>query len=377
MATQSDPNTVAPATPRFTETEYYDRQVRLAELGPGGQDKLRAGKVLVVGAGGLGSPALSYLAAAGVGALGICEPDRLEASNLHRQTLYDYTEVGWSKARLAAKRLRQQNPFVTIHAHEEGLLPENALDLFAQYDLVLDCTDNFPTKFLINDAAVLSGTPAIFASIYQYEGQLYCVNRPAGGPCLRCLWPEMPEPGCVGSCAEVGVLGTVPGILGTMQAMEALKHLLGLPAPIHDSMVLVDCLNFLTQRVRLPRHENCPVCGTAPRITEIRRETYYPPEEVCVDITQWTEERLGQYRIIDIRELEETQARPLALPGYEHLPMSLWDLKHPPLEVGDAVLLCCSRGMRSQVLANRLRKLGYLKVLSVNSGWEAFQKRSQ
>jgi len=363
------------AAPAFTEAEYYARQTRLPEIGREGQEKLRASRVLVIGAGGLGSPALSYLAAAGVGTIGICEGDTLEASNLHRQTLYHYATVGQSKAALAEKRLREQNPFISIRVHEAALTPENVLEMFDPYDLVLDCTDNFATKFLINDAAVLTGKPVVFASIYQYEGQLVFVRPDSGGPCLRCLWPEVPEAGCVGSCAEVGVLGAVPGIFGAMQAMEAIKYIVGLPSVLGPEMVLFDCLSYSAQRVRVPKQRACPVCGETPSIHGIVRDEYLPPADLDVDVSGMEPQRLAHYRIIDIREREEVEAQPLEGVEYEHIAMSTWDPEHLPITVDEPCLLSCASGMRSATLAGRLREMGFPNVYSVKDGWHAFHMR--
>ncbi len=360
--------------PSFTEADYYARQTRLPEVGAEGQVKLRASKVLIVGSGGLGSPALSYLAAAGVGTLGICEGDRLEASNLHRQTLYHYADVGESKAALAEKRLREQNPFIDIRLHTNGLTPENVVETLAPYDLVLDCTDNFATKFLLNDAGILTGKPIIFASIYRYDGQLLFVRPGSGGPCMRCLWPEVPEAGCVGSCAEVGVLGAVPGIFGAMQAVEAMKYILGMTGQLGNEMVIFNCLTYSSQRVKMPRHPACPVCGSAPRIQAIVRDEYLPPEDFTVDVSEMDEDRLRAYRIIDIREAEEIAAQPLEGVDHEHLAMSVWDTENLPIAVDESCLLCCARGMRSLTLAEKLRKLGYARVYSVRNGWEAFHQ---
>jgi adenylyltransferase/sulfurtransferase len=372
----SEENHASRPEPRFTEAEYYARQTRLPEIGAAGQQRLRDAKVLVIGAGGLGSPALSYLAAAGIGTIGICEGDRLEASNLHRQTLYHYDHVGQPKAVLAAKRLHEQNPFVQVQVHEP-LTPENVIAHFNAYDFVLDCTDNFATKFLINDAAVLTGTPAIFASIYRYEGQLMFVCPSSGSACMRCLWPEMPEPDCVGSCADVGVLGAVPGLLGTMQAMEAIKYFTGVGERLLNTMVIMDCLSYATQRVRLPRHAGCPVCGQTPRITEIRREEYLPPADININVDTLSDDSLAKYRIIDIREDVEVEAQPIDGIAHEHIAMSGWDLDRPPLTPEETVLLCCARGMRSLRLAEQLRKRGYAKVYSVQDGREALVRRAQ
>ncbi|HZH97503.1 MAG TPA: ThiF family adenylyltransferase, partial [Fimbriimonadaceae bacterium] len=207
------------------EAAYYARQVRLPDLGQEGQSKLKAARVLVVGAGGLGSSALLYLAASGVGKIGISEDDVLSPSNLHRQVLYNWADVGKPKAALAARRLLALNPFVTAEVHAR-ITTDNALAIFQDYDLVLDCTDNFRSKFLLSDAAVAARKPLVQASIYQYEGQLHVYDPKVNSPCLRCTWPEIPAEDCVGSCAEVGVMGVLPGVFGALQASEAIKLIL-------------------------------------------------------------------------------------------------------------------------------------------------------
>jgi adenylyltransferase/sulfurtransferase len=359
-----------PESPALTEAAYYDRQTRLPQVGEAGQQKLRESRVLVVGAGGLGSPALSYLAAAGVGTIGICEGDMLEASNLHRQTLYRHDTIGEPKAALAAQRLREQNPFINVQTHAESLTPDGAETLFANYDLVLDCTDNFPTKFLINDASVLTKTPVIFASIYQYDGQLFLVNTRDGGPCMRCLWPEVPEPGCVGSCAEVGVLGAVPGVFGCMQAIEAIKFIIGLPGVLGRELVLFDCLTYGVQKIPMPKHAECPVCGDHARIVTIDTKNYDPDADLEVDIGSL---RLEDYCIIDIREADEIATDPIEGVEHEGIAMSTWDLDSPPIDHETQYLISCARGMRSKSLAGKLRDKGYTNVYSVIGGAEAFK----
>jgi sulfur-carrier protein adenylyltransferase/sulfurtransferase len=356
--------------PPLTEAAYYDRQTRLPDVGEAGQWKLRESRLLVIGAGGLGSPALSYLAAAGIGTLGICEGDRLEASNLHRQTLFCHDAVGGLKAELAAERLREQNPFITVRTHPERLTTESAEALFAAYDLVLDCTDNFETKFLINDAAVLTQTPVIFASIYQYDGQLFLVNPRDGGPCMRCMWPEVPEPGCVGSCAEVGVLGAVPGVFGAMQAIEAIKFIIGLPGVLGRELILFDCLTYASQKLPFPKDPACPVCGERPTIQTIDIRNYDPNANLELDIVTIT---LAEYTLIDIREPDEIAADPLEGIDHERIPMSEWDVEDPPIDAKTRYLLSCARGMRSKSLAGKLRERGYKNVYSAIGGAEAFK----
>jgi adenylyltransferase/sulfurtransferase len=341
-----------------SETEFYTRQVILDEVGPAGQERLKNAKVLVVGAGGLGCPALAYLAAAGVGTIGICEADLLEASNLHRQVLYDAADVGKPKAQLAAGRLTAQNPHVRVISHPVRLATSNAEELLRDYDLILDCTDNFDTKFLISDAAVLLGKPVVFASIYQMEGQLQ-VYMPGVTPCLRCLWPETPEAGCVGSCAEVGVLGAVPGVFGTLQAMEALKLLLEMTMPAQGELMLYNLRNHGQQRIRIERNEACPACGGCAGLTSIAESPSGKQVDVALDWTALEESARDGYTLVDIRDVEEAALVPLAEIPHVAEPSSGLDFAALPFGKDGRYVLCCARGMRSRTLAKHLRDLGY------------------
>lgn len=350
-----------------TETGYYARQVQLGEVGAAGQANLKRARVLVVGAGGLGSPALQYLAAAGIGTLGIAEGDTLEASNLHRQVLFNAGEVGQSKAECAAERLRAQNPFIEVVTHPGRVDRSNVVDLISGYDVLVDGTDNFETKFLLNDAAVLHGKLLVQASIYQYEGQLFVYDPAGGGPCARCLWPEMPRPGCVGSCAEVGVLGAVPGVFGALQATEVLKHLLDLPGKLQGETLFLDLLSLRTHKVQGARNPDCPVCGPAPAIQAIK------PEEPVEIAAEELGTALPHYTLIDIREEDEVDA---PLPGADLCrPASgvhpdRIDIDQPPPWV-----LCCTRGVRSRYLAMALRKAGCPEVYSLAGGARALEQR--
>src|SRR5579883_969890 len=236
----------------------YSRQIALKEVGAAGQEKLRRAAVLVVGCGGLGVPVMTYLAAAGIGRIGLVDGDRLEASNLHRQTLYSLADVGKPKVELAAARLRALNPETEVHAHAVRLDAAAAPGMIEHYSLVIDCTDNFSTKFMLNDTCVRLGKPVVFSSVYQYEGQLQVVRPDRGGACLRCVWPEATRDGLVGNCAEAGVLGPVPGTFGSLQALEALKLLLDLPGQLADEMLMLDLLTWDLTRVRTRRAADCP-----------------------------------------------------------------------------------------------------------------------
>ncbi len=293
----------------LNESDYYDRQMRLPEVGLEGQQKLNAAKVLVVGAGGLGCPALMYLAAAGVGTIGICEPDVLEIGNLHRQVLYGANEVGQDKAGLAAEKLCRLNPFITVRSHSFRADTSNVKELCEDYDIILDCTDSLEAKFLLNDASVAAGKTLVIAAIYQYEGQLFTVAP--GGPCLRCLWPERPPSSCVGTCAEVGVLGVAPGVLGTMQALETIKIILGLPVS-SGVFNLIDLLSFEVKQVKVERNESCPAFNG-----EIVENNHW------WEVVATRPEDLQGYTLVDIREADELENEPLPIEVDAWKPKSL------------------------------------------------------
>src|SRR5258707_6906015 len=249
----------------------YSRQVLLKEIGPLGQETLQKSRVLIVGLGGLGSPVMQYLAGAGVGHLGLVDADVLDASNLHRQPIYALSDVGRPKAELAGAAIAAINPDVQVETHAAQFSADNALDLVRRHDVVVDCSDNFRTKYLINDAAVLAQRPAVFASVYQYEGQLQVYEPDERHACLRCLWPDAVADGVVGNCAEAGVMGPVPGTLGTMQALLTIKILLGMSGHLDGELLLLDFTNFSSLKIKAPRRAEfrAPDCA---HIREIARE---------------------------------------------------------------------------------------------------------
>ena len=258
-------------TPRFTEEHVrrYARHIILPEIGGEGQARLMDASVLVVGAGGLGSPAAMYLAAAGVGRLGLVDFDRVDASNLQRQLLHDTDDVGRPKVESATERLHDLNPNVEVVPHDVTLTSANAFDLLRPYDVVVDGTDNFPVRYLVNDATQLLGIPLVYGSIYQFEGQASVFLPGRDTPCYRCLFPEPPPPGAVPSCAEAGVFGVLPGIVGSIQAVEAIKLLLGIGEPLVGRLLLFDALGMSFRTVKLRWDPACPVCGERPTVTEL------------------------------------------------------------------------------------------------------------
>ncbi len=338
---------------------YYSRQIVLSEIGVEGQKKLGSSRVVVVGAGGLGSPALFYLAAAGVGTVGICDGDRLDESNLHRQPLYAAKDVGKYKANLAKNRLKELNPHIQIEAHPYRLNAKNGLALFEKYDIVLDCTDNFQTKFLINDAAFLTQKPVIRASIYQFEGQIQTYIATRGDPCLRCLWAETPQEGCVGTCSQVGVLGPVPGFFGVLQGVEALKLILGMGVLSSGQILFSDLIGYTQQLITFEKNPCCPLCGQSPTIQKLTELSWeLEPHEI------------QGFQLIDIRQPHEVESDPY----HAHcLQMPLSSFNPSDLKRDVAYAIFCQKGQRSAHLVQILRDQGFSKVFSVSGGIESLR----
>jgi adenylyltransferase/sulfurtransferase len=348
-------------------TPDYSRQVALREVGPQGQAQLRAASVLVIGAGGLGVPVLQYLAGAGVGRLGIVDGDRLEPSNLHRQTWYALADCGREKAALAAARVRALNPDVRVEPHALRLDAANGERLMQGFDLVLDCTDNFSTKFLLNDLALRCGKPVLFASVYQYEGQLQWVTGDPASPCLRCVWPEATRDGLVGNCAEAGVLGPVPGVFGSLQALEALKHLLGLGGLAPGEMLIFDLVTLNTQRLRARR---APDCVAHQRAGDPSAAPAGPADGAAVlevGFPSLAEALAAGFTLIDVRDARERDAEPVPAPSL-HLPMTKLLSDASSLDFSGRYLLVCATGKRSTAAADLLRSQGMGGCHSLRGG---------
>jgi molybdopterin/thiamine biosynthesis adenylyltransferase/molybdopterin synthase catalytic subunit/rhodanese-related sulfurtransferase len=361
----------------------YSRQMALKEVGAAGQAKLRASRVLVVGCGGLGVPVISYLAGAGIGRLGLVDSDLLEPSNLHRQTMYALADVGKLKAELATERVRALNPDVDVRAYTFRLDALNGPDLIAQHDLVIDCTDNFSTKFLLNDYCVRLGKPVVFASVYQYEGQLQVVQP--GSACLRCVWPEATRDGIVGNCSEAGVLGPVPGIFGGLQAFEAMKHLLDLPGQLKDELLVLDLLTLSTSRVRTKRATACPQhaisratavggkAGAASAGAAAKVSAAPPNLEVSFDSLDQAYD--AGFDIVDIREPHELQEIPTPSSHSRNVPMA--ELLHgqTPFTPTRKTVLVCASGRRSLAATQELRERGLTDIYSLRGGVKGLQAR--
>lgn len=343
----------------------FSRQIALPEVGFAGQQRLHAGSVLVIGAGGLGVPVLQYLVAAGVGRIGIVDGDVVEASNLHRQPLYGVTDIGKAKATVAATRLRELNPEVTLAVHAVRADAGNLVDWLARYDLVVDCSDNFATKFTVNDAAVILGKPAVFASVYQYEGQLQVYLPREDWPCLRCLWPEAPRDGLVGNCAQAGVLGPVPAALGAMQAMQALKILLGLPVEGAPALHVFDLLGMHWRTLKAARN---PACDHSPR--ELQTDAI-DPATLELAYPTLAAARASGLTLVDIREPWERATDDPAGQIEWHLPLSALLQGSTALPPEGRYLIVCAHGVRSLALAGHLRSRGYAAVYSLVGGLAA------
>lgn len=362
-------------TPR--ERLRYARHLILPDVGIEGQRRLKAARALVIGAGGLGSPVGLYLAAAGVGKIGLVDFDVVDETNLHRQVLFGESDIGRHKLDAAVDRLRDVNPHIEIVPHPVRLTSENALELFADYDLVVDGTDNFPTRYLVNDACVLSGKPYVYGSIFRFEGQV-SVFAAKDGPCYRCLFREPPPPGLVPSCGEAGVLGVLPGVIGSLQALEAIKWILGAGDSLVGRLVLFDALALRFREVRIRRNPDCPVCGDRPTVTElIDYEAFcgLKPASGAESLPEITpaelKERLDRgdaLTIVDVREPHEWEIANLEPYGARLIPMREIDARLGELDRDAEIVLHCKTGGRSAIVLRRLREAGYTRLWNLKGG---------
>jgi molybdopterin/thiamine biosynthesis adenylyltransferase/rhodanese-related sulfurtransferase len=366
------------------EIRRYSRHLIMPEVGMEGQKKLKAGSVLLIGAGGLGSPLGMYLAAAGVGRIGIVDFDVVDFSNLQRQIVYSTNDVGKSKLEAASERLRGINPNIQVDTFEEHLTSENALELLNRYDVIVDGTDNFPTRYLVNDASVLLGKPNVYGSIFRFEGQA-SVFYAKQGPCYRCLYPEPPPPGLVPSCAEGGVLGVLPGIVGTIQAMETIKLIIGEGEPLIGRLLLFDALKMKFRELKLRKNPDCPVCGKNPTIHELidyeafcglvpvptdgenEKEWEITPEEFKARL-----DRGEDIFVLDVREPHEYEI--CNLNGYL-IPLRDLPKRVNELDTSREIVVHCQRGMRSQRAVEFLRQAGFKKIKNLVGGIDAWAAR--
>jgi len=382
MATKTGiPRTPSTGTPAGTlsneEVLRYSRHLIMPEVGMEGQLKLKAAKVLCIGTGGLGAPLGVYLAAAGVGRIGLVDFDTVDLTNLQRQILFSTSDVGRPKIEAAADRLRGLNPDIQIDTFEARLTSENALDFFKNYDIIVDGTDNFPTRYLVNDACVLLGKQNVYGSIFRFEGQVTVFGAP-GGPCYRCLYPEPPPPGLVPSCAEGGVLGVLPGIIGSIQAAETLKLIIGKGEPLIGRLLLFDALAMRFRELKLRKNPECPVCGAHPTVTKlidyaefcgIRGEEAPAPRTTVPEIAprelKARLDRGDDLFILDVREPHEYQICNL---GGHLIPLGDLSRRVNELDSSQEIVAHCRSGKRSAEAVEFLRKAGFRKVLNLKGG---------
>ncbi|MHB8586569.1 MAG: molybdopterin-synthase adenylyltransferase MoeB [Thermoplasmatota archaeon] len=376
-----------------TELQYYNRHIIMPEIGLKGQERLRRGSVLIVGAGGLGSPTALYLAAAGIGRIGLVDSDVVDRSNLHRQVLYTEEDIGRSKLVAAKERLSALNPHIEVDTYETTFRRDNAIDLLRDYEILVDGTDNFPTRYLSNDAAVLSGKPNVYGSIFRFEGQASVFDAKRG-PCYRCLYPQPPPPGLVPSCAEGGVLGILPAIIGSIQATEALKILLGIGDPLIGRLLLYDALGMSFTELAIRKNPNCPVCGTNPTVTElIDYEEFcglpgahaeaagpaatpglgarFDPDVIDVPAaTVAARRKAGDVVIIDVREPYELQIA--AIEGAATIPLGQLPGRTAEIPRDRDVVMVCHTGGRRGRATRFLRAQGFERVWNLAGGVAAW-----
>ncbi len=369
------------ALPELTTDDLsrYSRHLILPEVGMEGQQKLKAARVLCVGTGGLGSPLAFYLAAAGIGTLGLVDFDVVDASNLQRQIIHSTKDIGRKKLDSAEEKLKALNPALNVVKHETMLTSANALEILKDYDIVADGTDNFPTRYLVNDACVLLGKPNVYGSIFRFEGQA-SVFATEAGPCYRCLYPEPPPPGLVPSCAEGGVLGILPGLVGVIQATEAIKLILGKGDSLVGRLLLVDALNMRFRELKLRKNPECPVCGANPTVTQL-----IDYQQFCGIVPETKEEKTlkngipqitvkelkrridagEDVQLIDVREPYEYQ---IAQIGGKLIPQNDVPQRLAEIDRDREVIVHCRSGARSQRIAEFLQQSGYPRVANLAGG---------
>ena len=377
------------ALPQLSNDEIgrYSRHLLLPEVGLEGQQKLKAAKVLCVGTGGLGSPLAFYLAAAGIGTLGLVDFDVVDESNLQRQIIHSTADVGRPKIDSAAEKLKALNPYLNVVKHETMLTSANALEIIRDYDIVADGTDNFPTRYLVNDACVLMGKPNAYGSIFRFEGQA-SVFATKEGPCYRCLYPEPPPPGLVPSCAEGGVLGILPGLVGVIQATEVIKFILGKGEPLIGRLLLVDSLNMHFRELKLRKNPDCPVCGKNPTVTKLIDYNQFcgihpEPKADSVNATP-VQNGISQISpielkrrldagedlfVLDVREPHEYQIANL---GAKLIPLGDLPARVKELDSSREIVVHCKSGGRSQKAAEFLAQSGFKKLHNLAGGINAW-----
>ncbi|MBO0862192.1 MAG: molybdopterin-synthase adenylyltransferase MoeB [Chloracidobacterium sp.] len=362
------------------ELARYNRHLILPEVGLEGQRKLKAASALLIGAGGLGSPLGLYLAAAGIGRLGLVDFDVVDHSNLQRQILHGTKDVGRKKLQSAKDRLADINPHVQVDTYEIALRSENALGIAREYDIIIDGTDNFQTRYLANDASALLGKPNVYGSIFRFEGQVSVFHPKAGGPCYRCLYPEPPPPGLIPSCAEGGVLGILPGVIGVIQATEAIKLILGVGEPLIGRLLLFDALNMKFRELKLRRNPECQLCGENPTIKQLIDYDLFcgvAPPTSAAEVSDWeiTPLQLKQLldnskrvTIIDVREPHEWQIANLKNYGSRLIPLGQFASRINELNPEEEIVVHCKMGGRSAKAYDVMKNAGFTKIKNLKGG---------
>jgi len=361
------------------ELERYSRQLVLPELGEVGQLRLKRSSVIIIGAGGLGIPASIYLAAAGVGRIGIVDDDVVEKSNLHRQTLYSEDDVGTAKALVIERELRKVNPHVSIESHETRLDSTNALEILREYDIVVDCTDNFPARYLINDSCVLLRKPDVYASVFRFDGQASVFDAQYG-PCYRCLFPEPPPPDTVQDCAVAGVLGVLPGILGSIQAAQTINLIVGTGDSLIGRLLLFNATDMAFNEVRIGRNPDCPICGKKPTITKLIDYEEFcrggrvekPVEEMTVRALKGRLDTGSKILLLDVREpFEYAFCR---IEGSLLVPMGELERRVGELDPNLETVVYCHTGVRSARAVNLLKSRGFKRAINLKGGIDAWAR---
>ena len=363
----------------------YSRHLILPDVGMEGQEKLKASKVLIIGAGGLGSPLAMYLAAAGVGTIGLVDFDVVDLTNLQRQILHSTADVGKSKLESARETINGINPHVKVEMYETHLTSENAFEILKPYDIVVDGTDNFPTRYLTNDACVILGKPNVYGSIFRFDGQVTVFDAKRG-PCYRCLYPAPPPPGMVPSCAEGGVLGVLPGIVGSFQALETIKLITGAGEPLIGRLIVYDALRFIVRELKLKKNPECPVCGTSPTIRALIDYEEFcgvkPPIASGQNGEESSEITVEQYKarldrgdapfLLDVREPHE---HAIASIGGKLIPLGMLQQRMNELDHAQEIIVYCKVGARSARAVELLRKAGFRNAKNLAGGIDAWSLR--
>lgn len=373
------------------EIARYSRHIILPNVGLKGQETLSHAKILVIGLGGLGSPVALYLGAAGIGTLGLADFDRIEGHNLQRQILHRTSRVGSSKIESAIAELRDLNPAVTLQTHSEGVTPENAHSLFLNYDLVVDGSDNFPTRYLVNDAAFFTNKPLVYGSIFQFEGQVSIFDTSEGGPCYRCLFPKMPAPGVVPNCEESGVFGALCGVVGSIQAMEAIKYLLGLGEAMRGRLLVTEALSMNFRTLNLKRDQDCPLCGDNPTILNLKAQNYEfecdvpnakdaagtdastHPLEITVEEAHSILRSEAHCLLIDVREPYEVEI--CSIEGSVNIPLGQIPDRCESLPRDHTIFIHCHHGSRSLKATQFLRSKGFKFASNIMGGINAWAQK--